>query len=68
MNAHVIDVFDEIVFALFKARNLFSDAMLKATVNRHPMQQPALMSFAYRSVRPERFDLGVLNIAAQNVT
>jgi len=28
MNAHIIDVFDEIVFTLLKSRNFFSNAML----------------------------------------
>ena len=28
MNTHIIDVFDEIVFALFKPRNFFSNAVL----------------------------------------
>lgn len=52
MNTHIIDVLDEIVFALFKARNLFPNAMLQAAVDRHPAQQPARVSFALFSIRP----------------
>ena len=34
MNAHVIDVFDEVVFALFKTRNLFPSGVLFEKSNR----------------------------------
>src|SRR5207248_2411816 len=39
-DAHIIDVFDEIVFALFKPHNLFSNAMMQAAVDGHTAQQP----------------------------
>src|SRR5262245_14858391 len=67
MNANIIDVFDEIVLALLKSRHLFSNAVLHAAVDRHPVQQSTCMWFALLSVRPERFDFRVLDIAAQNI-
>jgi hypothetical protein len=33
MNAHIVDVFNEIILALLKPRNLFSNAMLEAAVD-----------------------------------
>ena len=53
VNASIIDVFDEIAFALLIAGDFFADAMLQAAVVCHPVQQPARMSFAFPSVRPE---------------
>jgi hypothetical protein len=53
MNAHVVAVFDETVFALFKPRNFVSDAMMQAAVDRHLVLEPARMSFAFPSVHPE---------------
>src|SRR5271154_5085767 len=68
MNAHVIDVLDEIVFTLLKARHLFSNAMLQAAVDRHPAQQTACMSLALIPIRPERLYFRMLDIAAHDIS
>jgi len=64
MNTLIIDVLDEIVFALFKSRDFFSNAMLQAAIDRHLAQQSACMSLAFLSVQAERLDFKVLDIAA----
>ena len=67
MNAHVIDVLDKIVFALLKPRDFFSNAVLKAALDLHAVQQAARVGLTFLSTRPQRFDFRVLDIAAQNV-
>ena len=68
MDAHIIDVFDEIAVPLLEPRNLFTDAMLQAALDRHPLHQPACMRLTRHSVWPKRFDFGVLEIAAQDIS
>lgn len=68
MNTPIIDVFDEIVFALFKSRNFLPNAVWQTAFDRHPTQQPTCVAFAFLSVRQERFDFRVLNVAAQNIS
>ena len=67
VNAHVIDAFDKIVHAFFKTRYFVPDAMLQAAVDCHTAQQPTCVSLAFSSVWSERFDFGVINVAAQDV-
>ena len=67
MNTFVIDVFDEIVGALLKSRDFFPNAVLETTLDLHAAQQPARVGLTFLSVRSQRFDFRVLDIAAQNV-
>ena len=68
MHTYVIYVLDEIVFALLESRNLFPNAMLQAAIDGHAAQQSTRMRLAFLPVWPERFNFGVLNIAAQNIS
>jgi len=67
MNAHIVDVFDEIVFALFKPRNLFSNAIVEPAIDVHSPQQSPCMGLAFFSVWTKRFNFRMLNIAAQDI-
>lgn len=67
MNTNIVDILDEVVFTLFEPRNLFTNAVLQAAFDRHPLQQASRMSSAFLSIRPVRFNLSVLDVTAQNI-
>lgn len=67
VNAHVINILDEIVLAFLKAGDFFSNAMLQPAVDRDAAQQSTCVSLAFLPFRPEGFDFAVINVAAQHI-